>query len=120
MSLTTLPPPSFPIDPSRPRRFQPPGYVHVMFAATWAETTVLSSPQAEGPITYSPAAQAGFLADGDDVWSGLATLAQAEALCSNNFTNCVGITYDSTDPNPTSPVQMYLKSVYQFTPAAVI
>ena len=29
----------------------------------------------------------------------------------------VGITYDSTDPNPTTPVQVYLKSVYQFTPA---
>ena len=89
-----------------------------MFSQTWGETTVLASAQAEGPITYTIAPQAGFLADGDDVWSGLATLAQAEALCSNNFTSCVGITYDSTDPNPTTPVQVYLKSVYQFTPAA--
>ena len=164
--------------------FQPPGYVHIMFSQTWAETTVLASAQAEGPITYIPAPQPGFLADGDDVWSGLATLAQAEALCTTNFSTCVslnarargcergnaharthvrvralaehvcvsahgararvargsagahipahtapspvrphsrpqvGITYDSTDPNPTTPVQVYLKSVYQFTPAA--
>ena len=98
--------------------YQPPGYVHVMFTQTWAETTVQASAQAEGPITYTPAPQPGFLAAGDDLWSGLATLAQAEALCSNNFTNCVGITYDSTDPNPTMPVQVYLKSTYQFTPAS--
>jgi hypothetical protein len=70
---------------------QPPGYVHVMFSQTWAETTVLASAQAEGPITYLPAPQPGFLADGDDVWSGLATLAQAEALCTTNFSTCVSL-----------------------------
>jgi hypothetical protein len=89
-----------------------------MFAQTWAETTVLSTPQAEGPVTYTPAPQAGFLADGDDVWSGMATLAQAEALCSFNFSSCVGITYNSADPNPASPVLMYLKSTFAFSPAA--
>ena len=71
--------------------FQPPGYVHIMFSQTWAETTVLASAQAEGPITYIPAPQPGFLADGDDVWSGLATLAQAEALCTTNFSTCVSL-----------------------------
>jgi len=89
-----------------------------MFTQTWADTTVLSTPQAEGPVTYSPAPQAGFLADGDDVWSGMATLAQAESLCTNNFTSCVGITYNSADPNPAAPVMMYLKATFSFSPAA--
>jgi hypothetical protein len=97
---------------------QPPGYVHVMFAQTWAETTVRATRAADGPVTYTLQTPGGFLADGDDVWSGLATLAQAEALCTFNFSGCVGITFAGADPSPTTPVQMYLKSAFQFSPAS--
>ena len=97
--------------------FQPPGYVHVMVAQTWADVTVRATAQSDGPVVYTAASSPGFLAAGDDLWSGPATLAQAEQLCTYNFSGCVGITYHSADPNPTQPLTMYLKSVFQFTQA---
>jgi hypothetical protein len=89
-----------------------------MYSQTWAETTVRATRAADGPVTYTLQTPGGFLADGDDVWSGLATLAQAEALCTYNFSGCVGITFEGADANPTTPVQMYLKAAFQFSQAS--
>lgn len=60
---------------------------------------------------------AGFLDTGNDLFHGPLTLAAGEAMCAN-LTLCVGITWEGTDPQPSAPVDMYLKSAADFTPGA--
>lgn len=69
-----------------------------------------------GPVTYT-LNPPGFIGAGDDIFHGQLTLAEAEAMCTNN-TLCVAITYNSGDPNPTAPIDMFLKSAASFTAAS--
>lgn len=69
-----------------------------------------------GTISYS-LNPPGFIGAGDDIFHGSLTLSQAEAMCTN-ITACVAITYNSDDPNPTTPIDMYLKSAASFTPSS--
>jgi len=58
----------------------------------------------------------GFVGAGEDVYHGNLTLAQAEAMCVT-LPACVAITWQGTDVAPSSPVDMYLKSGADYTPA---
>lgn len=51
----------------------------------------------------------GYLAAGNDCGGGNWSLVQAEAACTATPA-CLGFTFASTDPAPTSPVYVYLKS----------
>lgn len=60
----------------------------------------------------------GFLAAGNDLpGSGSMTIQAAEAACTANIL-CVGFTFASTDPNPSGPVNIYLKSAFNFVVAS--
>jgi DUF1680 family protein len=69
-----------------------------------------------GPVSYT-LNPPGFIGAGDDIYHGLLTLAEAEVMCTNN-SKCVAITYNSADVNPSSPIDMYLKSAASFTPSS--
>jgi hypothetical protein len=97
--------------------FQPPGYVHVMLAQTWASTTYLSQLTSSAAPHYALQMPGGFLAEGGDLFVGELTVAEAEALCTN-LTGCVGFTFGSNDTNPATPVRMYLKDQAEFSPAS--
>jgi hypothetical protein len=64
---------------------------------------------------YSPMEPEGFLAAGDDLWDGTATVEEAEARCTN-LTTCLGFTF-AGPLNPPGPVNVYLKSAVNFVPA---
>ena len=59
----------------------------------------------------------GFLPTGNDLFHGALTLAQGQAMCAN-LPACVGLTFESADPRPSGPVDMYLKAAADFEPAA--
>jgi sialate O-acetylesterase len=59
----------------------------------------------------------GYLAAGNDVFSGSMTVAQAEAACTSNST-CLGFTFASNDTLPTGAVDVYLKSALNFDQAS--
>ena len=61
---------------------------------------------------FSPMVPGGYLAAGDDLWSGAVSLAEAEARC-QNLTACLGFTY-SGPLDPPGPVDVYLKSAVNF------
>jgi len=66
---------------------------------------------------YQPQVPGGFLGAGDDLpGGGSMTVAQAEQACTANLL-CVGFTFESNDPNPSTSVNVYLKSAYNFVQA---
>ena len=70
-----------------------------------------SPPLADFPYSacddYTPRAPGGYLAGGDDVWSGDVTLAQAQGNCSA-MPACVGLTYNGPlSPSPGTTVHAY-------------
>lgn len=65
---------------------------------------------------FTPQVPGGFLAAGNDVWSGSATVAEAEAKCAT-LPACVAFTFASADVAPTGPVNVYLKSAVDFVAA---
>jgi uncharacterized protein len=97
---------------------QPVTYVrHDNLTSVWAAPLALPGGSTGGSGGGSPsyALQApGFLAAGDDLYSATMTVAQAEALCTKNFSTCAGFTFQSADPNPSTPIDIYLKSAANF------
>jgi len=65
---------------------------------------------------FTPQAPGGFLAAGDDVWSGSVTVAEAEAKCSA-LPACVAFTFAGAEVAPAGPVNAYLKSAVDFVAA---
>jgi DUF1680 family protein len=65
---------------------------------------------------FSPQVPGGFLAAGEDVWSGSVTVAEAEAKCAT-LPACVAFTFASSEVAPAGPVNAYLKSAVDFVAA---
>ena len=89
---------------------------HDNVTGVFAAVLSFSSSGNSGPVSFA-LQPPGFLADGDDVFVGNLTLAEAEALCRNESA-CVAFTFESSDPAPLAPIKMYLKSAAAFSPAS--
>lgn len=63
---------------------------------------------------YTPQVPSGYLAGGDDIWSGDVTLEQAFSNCTS-IPSCMGFTYNGPlTPSPGQTVHAYLKSAINF------
>lgn len=100
-----------------------PVYIrHDNATAVWAAVLSIPSrfpPNASVTPTYTPQQQQGFLTAGSDLYSGVMTIAEAEALCTANFSGtCLGFTFESNTSSPSAPLNIYLKSAVNFEAAA--
>lgn len=85
---------------------------HDNLTSVWIQNLDIGSGSHNGkPLYYLQ--PPGFLSAGDDLYVGMLTLAEAEAMCTN-LTACVGFTFQGTDPSPTTPINMNLKSVANY------
>ena len=69
----------------------------------------LGGPPSTDPAPTYGAPQAGFLPSGNDVLSGVMTLAQALANCTA-IVRCVAVSFAGPAPDPVAPTLIYLKS----------
>lgn len=100
---------------------QPVTYIrHDNVTGVWIQPLDLpggnSGGNSSNPV-YTLQSSQGYLGEGDDVFDGMLTLEQAEAMCSN-ITACLAFTFEGNVSAPTTPVHVYLKSAINFVASA--